>query len=592
MKNRRLTEKVETSLLLLYMVLASSGEVKAQKSPQPTPTSGTNWVSYDEALRSYVFHGNGVEYLYSVEKGGSFNGLTARVIASNVIFHPSYFGGIRAILGGVETNPWDPGVTFGLLDRHLQGDGLMVHWVMKAHGDSFAYRFMLNIVGNTLVVDVEADSTASHSAMALDLDRSYGSDGQAHYIIGIPYLVLFNVLLCDGVFTTFFFDWEVSDASQLFPQNSYHSRSSAYFAQTAMYNKKTDGKRNVLKERLYLTVSPNLEDVLPNIPNPVSQYKRESANRMLWFYNGPMDSCLVHLDRMYQRGVRNLWLQIHEWQRAGFDKEYPDVMPASFVHYCDIIGGQGGAHNFLSEVGKRAKTYGYLFGLHENYVDFYPSAPSWNERDVALAAEGRRAPAYLNPCNNSREQSSIMKPSRAASYLNQMAPMIHQAYHTSASYLDVHSSISPGDRVDYDAKVVNAGMFRETMKLYRDLARQARINHAGPVQGEGDVHVLYQGYYDDIEARILTGTTTTNSGYGYRAPLLVDFDIRKLHSKTVAHGVGNYELFFGPMLNQWLMVTGHFLHRLPEAGTLLETHCWHKPMYTKCKRPMPSLKRP
>jgi hypothetical protein len=62
MKNCRRTEKVETSLLLVCMVLATSAEVNAQKSPQPTPTSGTNWVSYDEVLHSYVFHGNGVEY--------------------------------------------------------------------------------------------------------------------------------------------------------------------------------------------------------------------------------------------------------------------------------------------------------------------------------------------------------------------------------------------------------------------------------------------------------------------------------------------------------------------------------------------------
>jgi hypothetical protein len=360
--------------------------------------------------------------------------------------------------------------------------------------------------------------------------------------------------LCDGVFTTFFFDWEVSNASQFFPKDSYHSRSSAYFAQTAMYNRKTDGKRNVLKERLYLTVSPRLDDVLPNIPNPVSQYKRESANRMLWFYNGPIDSCLVHVDRMYQRGVRNIWLQIHEWQRAGFDKEYPDVMPASFVHSCEIIGGQGAAHNFLIEVGKKAKAIGYLFGLHENYVDFYPSAPSWNEEDVALGVAGKNSPAFLNPCDNSREQSYVMKPSKAAYYLNQKAPRIHQAYHTTASYLDVHSSVNPGMRIDYDANVTNAGMFRETMKSYRDLARHARINHAGPVQGEGDAHMLYQGYYDDIEARVITGTATTNSGYGCRAPLLVDFDLCKLHSKTVVHGVGNYELFFGSTLNNWLTI--------------------------------------
>jgi hypothetical protein len=34
------------------------------------------------------------------------------------------------------------------------------------------------------------------------------------------------------------------------------------------YHPKTDGKRNDLFERIFVTVSPNFEEVLPVIPNP------------------------------------------------------------------------------------------------------------------------------------------------------------------------------------------------------------------------------------------------------------------------------------------------------------------------------------
>jgi len=140
-------------------------------------------------------------------------------------------------------------------------------------------------------------------------------------------------------------------------------------------------------------------------------------------------------------------------------------------------------------------------------------------------------------------QSYLMKPTIASNYLAIFAPQIHNTYTTTASFLDVHSAVNPSDKVDYDAGATNAATFAETLSRYRALAPLLRSDHQGPVSGEGRSHLFGVGYYDDIEAQI------NSAGNGPRTqgswlPLLVDFELLKLHDKTLTHGVGYYERFY------------------------------------------------
>jgi hypothetical protein len=242
---------------------------------------------------------------------------------------------------------------------------------------------------------------------------------------------------------------------------------------------------------------------------------------------------------MRTAGVSNLWVIVHQWQNAGYDNEYPDVLPARAAW-----GGNAG----LQALGQTIRDAGYLFSLHENYVDFYTNAPSWNVNDVSRNSDGSLRPGWYNSFTG--VQSYQMKPSRYASYLTNFAAQIHNTFTTTASYLDVHSAVNPTYWVDFDSAVTNAGMFVETLQRNRALAGLLRDIHQGPVSGEGNCHFLTVGYYDDIEAQI-------NSGGGYNVPktqgqwlpLLVDFELLKLHDKACTHGVGYYERFFADETN-------------------------------------------
>jgi hypothetical protein len=363
-----------------------------------------------------------------------------------------------------------------------------------------------------------------------------------------------------------YFDWEKTASSTIYPKYGFYSptngvisTTSVFYAQQAKYLPRTDGLRTNVNESIYLTVSPSLADVLPSVSNPQSSYKNTVATNLVFDNWEPSDSPTppvtfsnvnAQLQTLHNAGVSNLWVLLHTWQNRGYDNGYPDVLPAK-----PDWGGDPG----LVNVSQTAANCGYLFGLHENYVDFYTNATSWNAADCALNTNGLLKLAWFNTVSNI--QSYEMKPTLASNYASHFAWLIHSNYSTTSAFLDVHSSMNPSDKVDYDVtNAPGAGTFLETLNQYRNLFELLRTNHNGPVSGEGCNHMLYLGYIDDVEAQINSGSMIphgTNNPQGWWAvapqgqwlPLLVDFDLLKLHDKTVVHGVGYLERFYADTNN-------------------------------------------
>jgi hypothetical protein len=187
--------------------------------------------------------------------------------------------------------------------------------------DSIRYKYKFKIDGRTLVIRVEADYEYSNKVRTFELDRS--EQCQNPEAIAVPYLPLFHILFSNNIFTTFFVDWEVSNASKIVPYDGSHypyNNNSVRYAQTLYYNPKTNGIRNRMLETFYLTTSPYLDDVFANIANPQSPLKDTCANYIIWDYrfyfkNLIKPSSEKFMDIIYNAGVRNVWIQIHNWQK-------------------------------------------------------------------------------------------------------------------------------------------------------------------------------------------------------------------------------------------------------------------------------------
>jgi len=366
-------------------------------------------------------------------------------------------------------------------------------------------RMALGIAGKTIVVSVEAPAGVERFSL--------GSLGPVplRRVISVPYLFAGDVryLPYNGLYYSALLDWAETNAT-------------SQAGTTAHYDKLTDGSRRPVREVGYITVSPDLREVLPNIPLPPSPYLKELAPRvMLDIWGGTFAENAQTIRDLADYGVTNAAIINHVWQRGGYDNEYPTVLPAN--------AGLGGDEK-LREFSQAAKDAGHLFSLHENYVDFYPNSELYTEQDVACNPQGKLQLAWYNGAT--KIQSYALKPTAFLKYARQFSPQIHRRYGTTAGYLDVHPSAPPWFRVDFNAAEPGAGEARTCYDANVALFAFERQAHRGPLFGEGSMHMYLAGAADGVEAQVVGGED---------APLLLDFDLLKIHPQMMNHGMGYHE---------------------------------------------------
>ena len=364
---------------------------------------------------------------------------------------------------------------------------------------------LLRIEGKTLVV--AAEGPAGPESLAL------GSLGPVplRRVVSIPYLQAGDVryLPHNGLFYSAILDWADTNAS-------------SQDGTTARYGALTDGTRNPIRETGYITVSPDLREVLPNIPLKPSPYLKELAPRVVMdLWGGSFAENAQTIRDLADYGVTDAAIITHVWQRGGYDNEYPTVLPAN--------AGLGGEEK-LRELSQAAKDAGHLFSLHENFIDFYPNSELYDEKDVARDSQGKLQLGWFNGAT--KVQSYGLRPTLLVKYARQFAPEIHQRYGTTAAYLDVHTCVPPWFHVDFDAGQPGAGKARTVYDANLGLFAVEREAHRGPLFGEGNNQFYWAGAVDGVEAQVAGGED---------APLLVDFDLLKVHPQMMNHGMGYHE---------------------------------------------------
>ena len=319
----------------------------------------------------------------------------------------------------------------------------------------------------------------------------------------------------ENLFAGSFLDWTDSQAS-------------SQDGTRATYDARTDGTRGLLHERLVYTAAWHLAETLPNIPNPPSPFRAELADRiMLDIWGGSFATVQERLHTLAEAGFGPGAAILHDWQRDGYDNGLPAHVPAN-----PRLGGDPAMAALVSG----AQADGIEMALHENYVDYYPNFEGFTDTDIARNPDGSRAHAWYNP--GTKIQSFAVKPSRILPLAKTQGPEIVKRYGSAACYLDVHSAVPPWFHVDSEAGQPGAGKFGTVWDAHRTLWAYERALHHGPVFGEGNNHWYWSGALDGVEAQFGQGW---HDGQGTSAPLLVDFDLLKIHPLQFNHGMGYYE---------------------------------------------------
>jgi hypothetical protein len=84
-------------------------------------------------------------------------------------------------------------------------------------------------------------------------------------------------------------------------------------------------------------------------------------------------------DDLQEMGVEKCLILLAGWNRMGYDREHVDMWPPA-----EAVGGIRGLYGACIAV----KSKGYLFALHDNYDDFYPDAPSFDEKYILRDRDG------------------------------------------------------------------------------------------------------------------------------------------------------------------------------------------------------------
>ena len=78
-------------------------------------------------------------------------------------------------------------------------------------------------------------------------------------------------------------------------------------------------------------------------------------------------------------GVDKLYLHLDGWAEPGYDNNHPDYLPA-----CAEAGGWEG----MKELSDTMKELGFMFGIHDQYRDFYKKAESYSDDLACMSPDG------------------------------------------------------------------------------------------------------------------------------------------------------------------------------------------------------------
>jgi len=451
-----------------------------------------------------------------------------RVMAGGQVFHPCWGGGITFEWAGRPVRPGDPDSMTTLLDFAETPGGCRAVWKLSVPSEEFRYEYVFEAKNKSMLVDVQAEGV---SASRLDIGNAKGLvSPKAVYFPYLTYGDDWPKTVCSQGPESLIFLWAAcdyyrSDASELFGTPMLRLQDSFLYTGGSLYNPTTAGERNPLRERIFVNISRDVQETLPNIPNPDSD-TIEVARSRLWRNIGHAHQYDM-LKRYKAYGIDHFIACTHEvgWRESGESFTLRD-QPA------DSIGEER-----LAEFSAFVRGLGYHFGTYTNYADFAPVNANWDENAVCMNSNGTWKRAW--------PRCYTLKPLRAAEFEAVYAPRIHARYGTNAQYCDVHTAFKPWTHTDYDARTPGAGMFKMQFNAYARLLYNESIAHKGPVFSEGNYHWFYAGIVDGNYATIVP------YGQGWKIEPLVDFDLLKMHTKMTDFGMGFGEMYYGLNTTWW-----------------------------------------
>jgi hypothetical protein len=454
---------------------------------------------------------------------GNMSELTASV-NSGASFRPMDGGGIR--FAGTPEGKISAGQ---LVSAAINGDVVEAKF---RHGSEIV-DYHLRLWQKSLVLDVWCDGGR---ATEFRFGRVAGVANPK--LITVPYITYGQInprVLMSGsadkpMFTSIWFDWYRTNASEPFYVKDPKAAADGAEINGGMrYIAKTNGERNNLYERIFVTASPFYEETLPTIANPPS-LRQEEGKQVLWTVTEPETFQADHkrCRQIAAYGLDKIMQHSHEvtWRDEGDS----NTMKLN-------ASPQKGGDAMLKWYIKAQNDLGWLQGVYSNYTDFCTVNTNWSPDHVQRQPDGEWRRAW--------PRNYALKPSKSVEFDEYYAKRIKEKFGVRMSYTDVHSAVSPWGYCDYDARVPGAGTLAATFYAYGQLLINDQKVY-GPTQSEATYQWLYAGLASGHYGWVYTPANLLTH------PLDVAFMAHKIHPIESEYGMGYTYYYLSLLDKDWL----------------------------------------
>ena len=142
-------------------------------------------------------------------------------------------------------------------------------------------------------------------------------------------------------------------------------------------------------------------------------------------YVTPFKTRTEQMKKLKAAGLEKVYLHLDGWGDPGYDNKHPDYLPA-----CVEAGGWEG----MKELSDTMKECGYMFGIHDQYRDYYFDAPTFDENFAARKADG----TIQDQTIWAGGRQSFLCTTQAPYYVKRnFEELFRHGIHLEATYLDV-----------------------------------------------------------------------------------------------------------------------------------------------------------
>jgi hypothetical protein len=268
---------------------------------------------------------------------------------------------------------------------------------------------------------------------------------------------------------------------------------------------------------------------------PASGVKRKAGRFVFDIWGGRYAEIAEQMKRMVTYGLTDSMLTIHVWQRWGYDYRLPDIYPPN---------PQLGTTQDMQKIAEVCREHDIPWGLHDNYIDFYPDANGYSYDHICFTEDGRPVKAWFNKGRDA--QSYRWRPDHIMPFVKRNLKLIKPNLKPTQHFVDVFAALECFDFYDRDG---NFHSMLETRKCWGQAFSWIRSYLGGNAftTSEGG-HDQLIGYLDGADCQHIQ-LSPINKRFYNKVPCQdwqrVPWFDAVLHDKFILHGVGYSGIYQG-----------------------------------------------